>query len=157
MIHRSNHRSEIIGQNHRSYTQANLWCLDLWFGPMIVDLWWDLWYQPMISNLWCGPMIDDFDDLPPAAIVAKKLGAQARGRERKHPGQALKFSKRFWTTLWTTCVRTNFVRTISALIIIFSISHVRTNFVRTSTTRSIFIFKNADLKFKLRISIWHFE
>ena len=71
--HRSNHRSEIIGQNHRSYTQANLWCLDLWFGPMIVDLWWDLWYQPMISNLWCGPMIDDFDDLPPAAIVAMKL------------------------------------------------------------------------------------
>ena len=98
--HRSNHRSEIIGQNHRSYTQANLWWLDLWFRPMIVDLWWDLWYQPMISNLWCGPMIDDFDDLPPAAIVAMKFVA----------GSKLRFLLSTWSSEWNATSNFNLQR-----------------------------------------------
>ena len=69
-----------------SYTQANLWWLDLWFGPMMVDLWWDLWYQTYDVDLWYGPMIDDFDDLPPAAIVAMKFVA----------GSKLRFSLSTW-------------------------------------------------------------
>ena len=96
----------------------------------------DLWYQPMISNLWCGPMIDDFDDLPPAAIVAMKFVAGSK----------------LWFLLstWSSELKCDFKLQLATSTWNFNLQLNVKFWFRNSTS-------NLNLNLRLRSLIWNFN